>query len=123
MSESEFDKLQKKLVVLVLLAVLGSNTGVVLLNKSSPDMRADPFTGKDAELMRSKAMEAVDQMFAESEAASNKYRRECDKRVSSLEWQQKRNVKWIEDHKGNVQMFYNHTHRANDGSVVVIERR
>jgi hypothetical protein len=47
MSDDEFTGLQKKILGWLLVAVVGGNTGVILLNKTSPDMRSDPFTGSE----------------------------------------------------------------------------
>lgn len=52
MSEDEFNSLQKRIMGWLLIAVLGGNTGVILLNKSSPEMRSDPFTGSQGKELR-----------------------------------------------------------------------
>jgi len=64
MSEDEFSNMQKKLLGWLLVVVLGGNTGVILLNKSNPDMRSDPFTGTDAKELKEDLMKYTDNAFA-----------------------------------------------------------
>ena len=47
MSDEEFSGIQKKLFLWLFVAVLGGNAGVIALNKSAPESRADPFTGQE----------------------------------------------------------------------------
>ena len=47
MSDEEFSGLQKKLFLWLFVAVLGGNAGVIAINKSNPQSRADPFTGAE----------------------------------------------------------------------------
>ena len=39
--------IDKKVLAYILIAILGGNAGVVLLNKGTPVARSDPFTGKE----------------------------------------------------------------------------
>ena len=68
MSEGEFDSIQKRLIGWLLIAVLGANSGVILLNKNSPAMRSDPFTGADAEELEAELKNYVEQAFINHQA-------------------------------------------------------
>ena len=50
MSDDEFSSWQKKLFAGIFVAILGGNAGF-LLNKANPDMRNDPFTGREGREM------------------------------------------------------------------------
>ena len=63
MSEGEFDSIQKRLIGWLLIAVLGANSGVILLNKNSPAMRSDPFTGADADELKAELKAYITQEF------------------------------------------------------------
>ena len=54
----------KKLLVGVLIAVLGGNAGVIVLNKSSPSVRADAFTATDAKELKEELTRYTDNAFA-----------------------------------------------------------
>ena len=58
------DDQTKKLLVGVLLAVLGGNGFVIALNKGSPSVRSDPFTGSEAKELKEDLMKYTDNAFA-----------------------------------------------------------
>lgn len=58
MSDDEFSGIQKKIIGWILIAVVGGNTGVILLNKQYV-VRADPFTGHDADELREDIMAEI----------------------------------------------------------------
>ena len=45
MSDEEFGSWQKKLIATIIVAIVGGNVGF-MLNKTTPEVRHDPFTGK-----------------------------------------------------------------------------
>ena len=54
MSDEEFSGIQKKIFAWLLIAVLGSNAGMLALNKANPQFRADAFTGQEGKELESR---------------------------------------------------------------------
>ena len=85
-------------------------------------LRVNKFTDKDAQILKAEILEHVDKEFKAEELDCLNFRREINKRITSLEWRSETMMKFITDHRQNVDMFYDHKHRGDDGSVVVHKR-
>ena len=52
MSENENVSFDKKTLAWFLMVALGGNIGVLSLNRATPEVRSDPFTGAEAEELK-----------------------------------------------------------------------
>ena len=77
--DTPFDK---KTLAYVLILVMSGNAGVVLLNKTNPELRADSFTGTDAKELKSeiKLIYAIQQTMLHRMAE----RERADKELKNL---------------------------------------